>query len=195
MSNFVSKIIAITIATALPISLFTCNSAIADPKANRPAAKTSYISAKNDLTVADELAIRQVIARLNHALDNADYPLYASFFADNAVFDTAFGQAVGPKAVAAALETSRPYITNKRHVAANLVISGDAKQAKVTSYLIVFERADSLTYVGSAVNVDTLKKQDGEWRVIRHETAMDPATVKAMQAVMSGQKKKTPQPE
>lgn len=147
---------------------------------------TAYITAENDLAVADELAIRQVIARLNHALDNADYSLYSSFFSKNAVFDTAFGKAEGPEQVAAALEASRPFITNKRHVATNLVISGSGHQAKVASYLTVFERAASLSYVGSAVNFDTLAKEDGQWLVVHHETEMDPATVAAMQAMMAG---------
>jgi hypothetical protein len=40
----------------------------------------AYITAENNLAVSDEQAIRQVIARLNHSLDAADYPLYASFF-------------------------------------------------------------------------------------------------------------------
>jgi hypothetical protein len=38
---------------------------------------TAYITAENNVAVADEQAIRQVIACLNHALDAPDYPLYA----------------------------------------------------------------------------------------------------------------------
>jgi ketosteroid isomerase-like protein len=46
---------------------------------------TAYITAENNVAVADEQAIRQIVARLNHALDAADYPLYASFFSQDAV--------------------------------------------------------------------------------------------------------------
>jgi DNA-binding GntR family transcriptional regulator len=56
---------------------------------------TTYITAENNLAVQDEQAIRQIVARLNHALDAADYPLYASFFSQDAVFNSAFGQATG----------------------------------------------------------------------------------------------------
>lgn len=145
-----------------------------------------YITDANNLSTADELAIRQVIARLNHALDAADYPLYASFYAVDAVFVTNFGNATGAEQIAQALDASRPLITNKRHLATNLVITGDSDRAVVTSYLTVFERAASLTYVGSAINIDTLEQRDGRWVVVRHESELDPATLEALQKMMQG---------
>jgi uncharacterized protein (TIGR02246 family) len=144
----------------------------------------AYITAENNLTVSDEQAIRQVIARLNHSLDAADYSLYASFFSKDAVFNTAFGQVTGSNQIVAALEKSRSFIMNKRHAAVNLVIRGSGDRAVVTSYLIVFERAASLAYVGSAINVDTMQRQDNQWMVIRHDSELDPATLEAMQVAM-----------
>jgi uncharacterized protein (TIGR02246 family) len=149
----------------------------------------AYITAENNLDVRDEQAIRQVIARLNHALDAADYPLYASFFSQDAVFNSAFGRATGQEQIAAALEQSRPFIINKRHSAVNLVISGAGDEAVVTSYLIVFERAASLAYVGSAINIDTMRRQDNKWIVIQHDSELDPATLTAMQVAMKVEQK------
>jgi ketosteroid isomerase-like protein len=143
---------------------------------------SDYISAEHNLTVQDDMAIRQTIARLNHSIDLSDYKAYVSFFAKDAVFNTAFGQAKGPQQIEAALEASRPYITGKRHVASTVVINGDNKRAVATSYLIVFEATTSLDYLGSAVNIDTFEKQDDRWVIIDHTTVMDPATIKAMQA-------------
>jgi ketosteroid isomerase-like protein len=137
------------------------------------------------IKVEDDLAIRQVIARLNHALDAADYKVYGSFFAPNGVFVSGFGDAVGPAQVAAALEKVSPFITNKRHIAANLVISGRGDQAMATTYLIVFERQTELKYVGSAINVDTMKKVNGRWLVTKHESTLDPATAAYMKSVMT----------
>ena len=151
---------------------------------------TSYISAEHRLSAQDEMAIRQVISRLNHALDAADYDIYGSFFAKDGVFVSGFGDAVGPKAVATALVQVAPLIANKRHVAANLVISGHRKRAVVTSYLVVFERASGLHFVGSAVNVDTLERRGGAWKVVRHDSTLDPATQKAINAVMDKRKGK-----
>lgn len=156
MLNWKSMLAGVAIALTASTTLIT-----ATPTVTRGQDTKAYITAENQLAVADELAIRQVIARLNHALDAADYPLYASFFAKDAVFTSDFGNANGPEEIARALDASRPLITNKRHVAANLVISGAGDQAKVTSYLVVFERAASLTYVGSAINIDTLEKRNG----------------------------------
>jgi ketosteroid isomerase-like protein len=150
---------------------------------------TAYITAENNLAASDEQAIRQIVACLNHALDAADYPLYASFFSQDAVFNSAFGRATGQDQIAAALEQSRPFITNKRHAAVNLVISGAGDEAIVTSYLIVFERAASLAYVGSAINIDTMRRQDNKWVVIRHDSELDPATLAAMQVAMKVEQK------
>ncbi|MCF6446040.1 nuclear transport factor 2 family protein [Nereida sp. MMG025] len=148
---------------------------------------TDYISAEHNLSAEDDLAIRQVIARLNHALDAADYDLYASFFAEDGVFESGFGDAIGPAQVAAALDQVRPFIINKRHVAGNFVISGEGDDAVVTTYLIVFEREAGLEYVGSAINVDTMRRIDGEWMVVRHASTLDPATERYIQEQMQQQ--------
>jgi ketosteroid isomerase-like protein len=141
------------------------------------------------ISVADDLAIRQIIARLNQSLDAADYKAYGSHFSSDAIFVTTFGNAIGPEKIMAAMEQSRPFITGKRHVATNLVISGSGNKAIVTSYLTVYERVTSLAYLGSAVNIDTLEKRGGKWQVVKHETEMDPATLAAIKAAMGGEKK------
>jgi uncharacterized protein (TIGR02246 family) len=148
---------------------------------------TAYYVADYILKPEDDLAARQVIARLNHALDAADYASYAAMFAADGVFVSGFGNAVGPEQVEAALLQVAPFITNKRHVAANLVISGDGAQIVVTSYLVVFERVTELKYVGSAVNVDTLKKVDGRWLVARHDSTLDDATQAYIASIMNSQ--------
>jgi uncharacterized protein (TIGR02246 family) len=144
----------------------------------------TYYAKAYDVKVEDDLAARQVIARLNHALDAADYDAYGNLFAPDGVFVSGFGNAVGPKEVAAALVKVSPFITNKRHVAANHVIHSNGDELVVTTYLIVFERASELKYVGSALNIDTLKKVDGSWRVARHESTLDPATQAYIQSLM-----------
>ena len=137
---------------------------------------TAYISDQSTLKSEDESELRQIIARLNHALDSGDYALYSEYFADDGVFVSGFGDAIGPEQVANALQQVSPYISGKRHIAGNLVISGSGDEATVTSYLIVFERELALEYVGSAVNVDTFKRIDSKWKVVRHESTLDPAT-------------------
>lgn len=159
---------------------------ISGPALAQSATDSSYITAEHQMSVEDELAIRQIIARLNHAIDIGNYEVYSTFFDEDSVFDTAFGQAVGSEQIAAALEQSRPYITGKRHVATNILISGSGSQARATSYLTVFEATTGLSLVGTAINIDTFEKRDGKWIVVRHETSLDPATVAAMQAASGG---------
>ena len=172
-----------TLKTAIAVTLIACAPALAVAQADYDA---SYVATPYDVSVEDDLAARQVIARLNHALDAADYGLYASFFAEDGVFESGFGDAVGPEAVAAALGQVRPFIINRRHVAGNHVINRDGDRLVVTTYLIVFERVTALEYVGSAINVDTLEQRDGRWMVVRHASTLDPATEAYIQGLMQG---------
>jgi SnoaL-like domain len=146
-----------------------------------------YYASAYELSTEDDLAARQVIARLNHALDAADYRSYGELFAPDGVFVSGFGDAVGPEQVAAALGKVAPFITNKRHVAGNLVMNRSGDEVVVTSNLIVFERQSELKYVGSALNVDTLKKINDRSLVSKHESTLDPATAAYIQSLMKNQ--------
>ena len=174
-----------TIHRALIASLLTIAMATSQSLATAQS-KTDYITAPSILSPEDETEMRGIIVRLNHALDAANYELYASFFAEDAEFISDFGVARGPAEIAAALEQSRPFITGKRHVASNYLFSGDGETAVLTTYLIVFERETAIDYVGSAINIDTFEKRDGEWVLVRHDSELDPSTASAMQAAMSG---------
>jgi ketosteroid isomerase-like protein len=169
---------------ALSLAAIALSCAIGSPSVARSETMPPYL-AEYGVKLEDDLAIRQVIARLNHALDAADYKAYGSFFAADGVFVSGFGDAVGPAQVAAALQKVSPFITNKRHVAANLVISGRGDKAVATTYLIVFERQTELKYVGSAVNVDTMTKINGRWLVSKHESTLDPATAAYIKSLMT----------
>lgn len=146
-----------------------------------------YITEPNRLAGDDVASILDVIARMNHAIDVNDYDLYARFYTADGVIDSGFGPPSGGReAIVASLQASAPFITNKRHVMGNPVVSGAGDEAKVTYYLIVFERQTGLMLAGTAVITDTLRREDGAWRVTSHTTRMDPATLAAMQAAMSG---------
>lgn len=173
-----------TLAAAL---VFGSLMAVTPAHAQTTAPDPSYITEPNRLAANDVAAILDVIARMNHAIDVNDYELYASFYTAEGIIDSGFGPpSVGREAIVASLQASAPFITNKRHVMGNPVVSGASDEAKVTYYLIVFERQASLTLAGTAVITDTLRREDGVWRVATHTTRMDPATLSAMQAAMSG---------
>lgn len=171
-------------ASAATLALVLATSAVPALAQDGSNTDTSYITADLNLPPEDVDAIRQVIVRLNHALDAEDYQLYGSYFAPEAEFVSGFGTSTGPEGITEAMAQSSAFIQGKRHVAANLVISGEGDRAVVTSYQVVFEREEGLTFAGSAVNVDTLEKRDGEWLVVRHDSVLDPATRAAIQAAM-----------
>ncbi len=145
---------------------------------------TGYLTAELNLPPEDVEAVRQVVLRLNHALDAQDFELYGSFFAPEAEFVTGFGTSTGPEGIAEAMAQSSGFTSGKRHVSANLVISGEGDRAVVTSYQVVFERVEGLTYAGSAFNIDTLERRDGEWLVVRHDSTLDPATAAVVEEMM-----------
>jgi ketosteroid isomerase-like protein len=131
----------------------------------------------------DAMAIVDVIARMNGAIDTNNYPLYASYYTPDGVIDSGFGPPVsGHAAIIASLEASAPFITNKRHAAANIVLNRQGRDIVATYYLTVFERASSVSVAGTALIVDEFRKIDGVWRVVRHTTRMDPATIAALMA-------------
>ena len=137
------------------------------------------------LSPVDQLAIIDMIGRMNHAIDEEDYAKYASFYAEDGVIDSGFGPATqGHAAIVASLGQSRPFITNKRHVPGNITIDGDGEMATATYYLTVFERKASLDVAGTALIVDQFRKGPAGWQVIRHTTRMDPSTLDAMMAGM-----------
>lgn len=147
-------------------------------------ADVSHITAANTLEAEDEREMRAVVVRLNHALDAADYELYASYFSEDAEFVSDFGTANGRAEIASALERSRPLITGKRHIAANFLFTGGGRTATVTTYLVVFERESATSFVGSAVNTDTFERRNGEWILVRHDSELDRATANAMRIAM-----------
>jgi len=144
--------------------------------------EAAYVTVVSSLSVEDEAEIASIIARMNHSVDLADYPLYASFYTPSGIIDSGFGPPVeGRAAIVESLNQSAPFITGKRHTATNLVIHGQGDTATAVYYLIVFERLAGLTLAGTAVITDTFARGPDGWQVERHETRMDPATLAATQ--------------
>lgn len=147
------------------------------------APKTMHIKA---IKSEDHLAIIDLIARMNLAVDGEDYAGYANYYTEDGQLDSGFGPVmVGHAAIKGVLEKSAPFITNKRHVASNITLERNGNGITATYYLTVFERVASLTLAGTALVTDEFRYGPKGWKVVRHTTRMDPATLKAMQSAMS----------
>ncbi len=177
--------ISILGATAAACSVFPSPGSIA--VAQSASSKPAYHTQSTAMPVADQIAILDLIARMNQSIDANDYAAYALFYTEDGVIDSGFGPATkGRAAIVESLNQSAPFITNKRHVAANVVINGSGQAATAVYYLTVFERQTGLTIAGTALITDELRRGKDGWHVVRHTTRMDPATVQAMRAAMGG---------
>jgi uncharacterized protein (TIGR02246 family) len=171
-------------ATAFAATLI----AVAPPvaaQAPKPDAAVHYAPSRAVVESSAHVAITDIIGRMNHAIDANDYETYAAFYADDGYIDSGFGPlSRGRAEIVASLEQSAPFITNKRHVASNIVINGAGDRYTAVYYLTVFERVAGLTLAGTALITDTFVRRNGRWAVASHQTRMDPATLNAMQSAM-----------
>lgn len=175
------------------LALMALAAGLAPAGARAQDAPGAYVTAESTPAPEDQVAVAAIIARMNHAVDLDDYPLYASLYAADGVIDSGFGEPVaGHDAIVASLEQSAPSITNTRHAATNIVLHGSGDAATAVHYLLVFERAAGLTLAGTPVITDTFARGEDGWHVTRHQTRMDPATLAAMQQADAGRPKASP---
>ncbi len=178
---------ALGAAALLGLAIGFSSPALAQGPGQAPA-PLHYAPQRNQPSPAVQAAISDIIVRMNHAIDANDYASYAAFYAEDGYIDSGFGPlSRGRAAIIASLNQSAPFITNKRHVAGNILINRDGDRYTAVYYLTVFERAAGLTLVGTALITDTFVRRGGRWEVASHQTRMDPATRKAMAATMAAQ--------
>ncbi len=135
------------------------------------------------LDIADRLTLHETLARLDHAVDAQDWNTYLSLFTDDAVMEPGFAPpSKGKEAIRGFLVATEGSTRGKRHVASNVYIDGSGAEAVATSYLVVIEREDIPKVVATARIVDTFVKQNGTWKVAKHQVNVDPGMFKAMQA-------------
>ena len=134
--------------------------------------------------------IEQIIARMNHDLDAENYEDYIAVWDDAATFDaTGQEQIVGADGVLAYLRTNQElgYITGKRHAVTNLSLTHEGDVVRASYYLAVYERAQLPALIATAVITDDFARVDGDWRIVRHDTSIDPAMFNAMAAMQQGE--------
>ncbi|WP_042892034.1 nuclear transport factor 2 family protein, partial [Anaplasma marginale] len=115
--------------------------------------------------------------------DREDYNEYLTYFARNFNFDPGFGEPMSDRtSVRGFLEQNQKsgFIVGKRHVMSNLMMSRSGNRIIAQYYLSVFEREKAPAIVATAFIVDEFERENGEWRVVRHITAVDPALFNVM---------------
>ncbi|MBX3250979.1 MAG: nuclear transport factor 2 family protein [Myxococcales bacterium] len=133
------------------------------------------------LNLADRLELHELVARLAHLSDLADWKTYLSHFIEDATMDPGFAPPTrGVTEIEAFLRQTEGGTKGKRHVATNVLVEGAGDEATVISYLVVLEREEIPKVVATAVIRDRVVRRDGVWKVARHEVAVDPGMFVAM---------------
>lgn len=122
------------------------------------------------LTVEDRLAIQELLARYNHAIDGGDPEGWAATFAPDGTFESRGEVHTGTEQLATFARGFQQRLPGARHWNNNLVIDGDGEQATTTCYLQLW-REGQLASEGRYV--DTLRKIDGQWRFTSRKVVRD----------------------
>lgn len=122
--------------------------------------------AQQTLATEDIVAIQQLYARYNHAIDFGDGPGWAACFTADGVFTSGMSGTQTGSAALEAFATGFAARMKARHWTNNLVIDADEAGARGKCYLMLLrlkedERASPLA---TAVYHDTLVKDGSAWK-------------------------------
>jgi hypothetical protein len=117
------------------------------------------------LSVEDRLAIAELMARYNHAVDSGDVESYVATFVEDGVLDVGIRQFKGRDELAQVAHHGGQ--TRGQHVTSNLMIDGDGSDATARSYgqMFVVSGEASVSAVGTFE--DVLRKDNGRWQFVR----------------------------
>jgi 3-phenylpropionate/cinnamic acid dioxygenase small subunit len=118
--------------------------------------------------VEDKDAIRELMAEYCFRLDDGHYDDMAALFAEDGIWDTAFGKATGRAAIAALARDIRARSGANRpraaHLVTNIVIALDGDRARVRSNWMVMQNGPEGPKIGSGgAYADDITRQNGCW--------------------------------
>jgi ketosteroid isomerase-like protein len=124
----------------------------------------------------DREEIRQIFVDYARYLDSGDHAGYASLFAADGALAAQLGEAVGPAAIEAILDENlgpqvRGDLPPAIHITANhdIKVEGDTATATVVWYYLTTDPDESPTVLQSGRYHDDLVREDGRWKIKRHE--------------------------
>jgi uncharacterized protein (TIGR02246 family) len=113
----------------------------------------------------DVVAIQQLCARYNRAVDTGDGAGFAAMFRDGGTLNGR-GTIAGREALAAFATKAAASLASPHHVVTNVVVDGDGDTAKVTAYLQVWANvgeAGTPALITTGQYMDDLVREDGVW--------------------------------
>jgi len=129
------------------------------------------------LSIEDRLAIQDLYATYNHAIDHGRAEEFAACFTADGSLDTGWGDpTVGTEALTAFVGVVNQMMAGMRHSVSNLLVEGDGDAATGRAYLYAYRRgASGHEVVLTGVYTDTLRKVDGAWKFAARTLAPDTA--------------------
>jgi len=125
------------------------------------------------LAAQDIADITQLYAAYNHAVDNGEGEAFAAFFvADGALVPG--GQPIAGADALAAFATSVPTsLPGIRHLASNILVSGEGDDATGRCYLTVLIAGAQPQVLMTGRYQDTLRREADGWRFVRRDFDAD----------------------
>lgn len=128
------------------------------------------------LSVEDQLAIQQLYAKYNHAIDSGDGAGWAATFTEDGVFISASGTFTGTEQIAG-FGSAFAQRLKARHWTNNLVVDGDGSKATGTCYLMLLRLTPGeqppASILTTAIYHDELSKGASGWRFTKRTVAGD----------------------
>jgi uncharacterized protein (TIGR02246 family) len=124
---------------------------------------------------ADEKdAIRELMARYCHALDDCRFGEVASLFAENGEWTTTYGSACGREQIESLLASVVPKPgegPQRKHYITNIIVTlvGEDRASARSDYLVVRESQGGLIPVMGGTYLDVFVKREGAWQFARKE--------------------------
>jgi ketosteroid isomerase-like protein len=118
------------------------------------------------LATDDTLAIQQLYARYNHAIDSGNADGWAACFTPDGTFASASGNFAGTQQLAD-FATAFAARMKARHWINNLVIDGNGSEATGSCYLMLLRlgaEGQPASILTTAIYRDTIVKQGGGWK-------------------------------
>ena len=128
------------------------------------------------LAVEDVVAIGQLVARYNHAIDSGDADGFADTFLADGVLEVPGLMEVSGRAGLGDFVAGLAGLRSPRHVATNLLIEGEGDEATLRAYVqlnVLVDEPPHQVVSWSGVYEDQVVRHGGAWRFRRRVCIAD----------------------